>query len=335
MAGITLAQLAQVETDPAKKWIELNILRECKVMDKLPFESVSSLQVRAAYWETLPTGGAWRSVNEGYTSAEDGQIGDAWEALYGFGGDITFDTVMEKVGNTIKDPVQLQMEGKLKAMSMDWNYAFINGDQAVDPKQFNGLKKRVASLPSRQTVYATSTTSAAPHDPTATAATARAMLNKFNQAWRYCSAGNVNMILCNEDWIVGFSRILALLQGSGNYLAVTKDQFGREEVSYRGVPFIDMGLKKDMSTEVISNAETAGDAGADSMSVYFASVNTQDGLYGIQLNPFTAYDPLNGGEMETKPSKLRRVDWWNGLATFGRYGIVRLRNIERLADWTE
>jgi len=334
MAGITLAQLAQVEVDPAKKWIMLNILRECKVMSRLPFENVSSLQVRAAFWETLPTGGTWRSVNEGYTSAEDGQIGDAWEALYGFGGDITFDTVMEKVGNVIKDPVQLQMEGKLKSMSMDWNYAFINGDQAVDPKQFNGLKKRVASLPSRQTVYAAGST-AAPVDPTASAALARGFINNINMAWRYCNAGNVNMILCNEDFIVGFSRVLALMQSGGNYLSVTKDEYGREEVSYRGVPFVDMGLKKDMSTEVISNAETAGDGGADSMSVYFVSVNTQDGLYGIQLNSFNAYDPLNGGEMESKPSKMRRVDWWNGLATFGRYGIVRLRNIERLADWTE
>ena len=334
MAGITLAQLAQVETDPMKKWIELNILRECKVMERLPFENVSSLQVRAAFWETLPTGGTWRSVNEGYSSAEDGQIGDAWEALYGFGGDITFDTVLEKVKNTIKDPIQMQMEGKLKSMALDWNYTFINGDQGTDPNQFNGLKKRVSLMPSRQTVYAAGSTSA-PVDPTATAAIARGFMNNINKAWRYCNAGNVNMILCNEDFIVGFSRVLALMQSSGNYLSVTKDEYGREEVSYRGVPFVDMGLKKDMTTEVISNTETAGDGGADSMSVYFVSVNTQDGIYGIQLNPFQAYDPLSGGEMESKPSKLRRVDWWNGLATFGRYGITRLRNIERLADWTE
>ena len=335
MAGITLAQLAQVESDPMKKWIELNILRECKVMERLPFENVSSLQVRAAFWETLPTGGTWRSVNEGYTSAEDGQIGDAWEALYGFGGDITFDTVLEKVKNTIKDPVQMQMEGKLKSMALDWNYAFINGDQATDPKQFNGLKKRVSLLPSRQTVYMTAASTDAPYDPTAAAANARHALSKFSQAWRYCNAGNVNMILCNEDWILGFSRILALLQSAGNYLDVTKDEYDREVVSYRGVPFIDMGLKKDMSTEIISNSETAGDGGSDSMSVYFLSVNTMDGVHGIQLNAFNAYDPLGGSEMETKPSKLRRVDWWNGLATFGRYGISRLRNIERLADWTE
>ena len=334
MAGITLAQLAQLETDPVKKFMELNILRECKVMEKLPFENVSSLQVSAVHWESLPTGGAFRSINEGYSSAENGQLGESWEAVYGFGGDITFDTVIEKLGNTIKDPVQVQTEGKLKAMGIQWNDYFINGDVATDPKGFNGLKKRVAGMPARQTVYMAAS-NAAPYDPTAAAANARTALNKFNEAWRKCNAGAVNMILCNEDWIIGFSKILSLLQGSGNYLSVTKDQYGREEVSYRGVPFIDMGLKSDMTTEIISNAEAAGDGGADSMSIYFASANTTDGIYGIQLNNFNAYDPLNGGEMESKPSKMKRVDWWNGLASFGNRGIVRLRNIERGADWTE
>lgn len=335
MAGITLAQIAQLATDPMKKYIGMQLLRDAKILEVLPFENVSSLKVTAYWWETLPSGGGFRSLNEGYTSAENGQLGDGSEFVYGFGGDITFDSILERVKDVAGDPIKMQVDGRLKAMSLTWNDYFINGDVAVDPKGFNGIKKRVSLMPSRQTVYFTANTTDAPLDPTATAANARAFINKINQAWRYCNNGNVNAILCNEDFIIGFSRVLSLLQGYGNYLAVTKDQFGREEVTYRGVKFFDMGLKRDQSTEIISNTEIAGDGGADSMSVYLLSINMEDGVYGIQLNEFNAYDPLGGSEMESKPSKLYRVDWWNGIASFGRKGIVRLRNLERLADWTE
>lgn len=333
MAGITLAQVAQLEKDPLKKFMELRILRECKVMERLPFENVSSLSVKAMWWEQLPTGGYWRSMNEGYSSTEDGQFGDGQEALFGFGTDITFDSVLEKLQNTVRDPVQVQVEGKLKSMSLDWNNVFINGDPATDPKQFAGLKKRVAALPSRQTIYYAAS-NAAPLDPTASTANARAFLDNFEKSWRYCNGGNVSAILCNEDFVLGLPRVMRYLNMGGLNFDTQKDMFDRDWVTYRGVPLIDMGLKKDMSTEIMPTTEVAGDAGADSMSQYFVSFDMEEGVYGIQLNSMEVYDPLNGGEMETKPSKLKRVDWWNGLATFGKFGLVRARNLERLADWT-
>lgn len=334
MAGITLAQLAQVETDPMKKFIQLQILRDVRIMEVLPFENVSSLKVAAQWWETLPDGGTWRSLNEGYTSSENGQLGEGVEALFGFGTDITFDSVLERIQNVVRDPVQVQVEGKLKSINFDYNYAFINGDPAVDPKQFTGIKKRVASLPSRQSLYFTKTTSAAPLDPTASAANARRFFDVLEQGWRYTNGGNVSAILCNEDFILGLARAARYMQTQGNFLDVTQDTLGRDLYTWRGKPLTDMGLKKDQTTEVIPTTETAGDGGSDSTSIYFVSFDMQEGLYGIQLNPLTVYDPLNGGEMESKPSKLKRIDWWNGLANFGRHSMVRIRNLARLADWS-
>lgn len=333
MAGITLAQLAQVETDPIKKYIGMQLLREVKIWEMLPFENVNALEVRAMWWEKLPSGGSFRMVNEGYANAQDGQLGEGYENLYGFGGDIIFDRVFEGIGNVAIDPIKLQIDGRLMSMAITWNDYFINGDVAVDPKGFNGLKKRVASLPTRQTIALSTTTG---HDPTASAAAARKFINYFNLAWRYCNKSQVSAILCNEDFIIGFSRVLALLQGYGNYLAVTRDNYGREEVSYRGVKFIDVGLKQDQTTEIIpSNELDMAGTTNNTMSFYLVSFNTDNGVYGIQKNQFNVYDPLSGGEMESRPARLMRVDWWNGLATFGRYGIVRVRNLLRLANWTE
>jgi len=334
MAGITLAQLMQVTKDPMKKYIGMQLLRESKLLNILPFENVSGLNVKAYWWKKLPTGAGFRSMNEGYDSYEDGQLGDGNESVYGFGGDVTYDGILEQIKDVIGDPVRMQVDARLQSMAITWNNHFINGDVATEPKGFNGLKKRVAAMDTRQTIWAAGS-SAAPMDPTGSAALARRWFNMFNKAIRYTNQGNVSAILMNENMQIGVGIILSYIQGVGNYLAVTKDQYGREEVSYKGIPFVDPGLMQDQTTEIIPETEVAGDGGTDSTSIYFCSFNTKDGVYGIQLNQFKAYDPLNGGEMESKPAKLRRIDWWNGIASFGRHGITRIRNIERLADWTE
>ena len=120
----------------------------------------------------------------------------------------------------------------------------------------------------------------------------------------------------------------------GGFLDVTKDSFERSIPTLWGSPVIDVGLKRDQSTEIITNTEVAGDSGADSTSIYAVAFNEQQGVVGIQLEPMAIYDPNAGGESESKPVKKVRIDWWVGLAGFGSYGIARGRNLERIADWT-
>lgn len=334
MAGITLAQLAQVSKDPIKKYMGMQLIRESKILTLLPFENVSGLKVQAYWWETLPTGGAFRQVNGTYTSYEDGQLGDGTEFVYGFGGDITYDVVLEKIKDVIGDPIQLQVDARVKSMGITWTNQFINGDVATEPNGFNGLKKRVAGMNTRQTVYAAAS-NAAPLDPTVNAASARGYINKFEKARRYCNAGQVDAIIANENMQIGLAHALSYLQSQGNYLKVTEDQFGREVTEYKGIPLVDPGMLKDQSTEIITETEVAGDAGTDSTSIYFVSFNKENGVYGIQLSDFNAYQVNGGNELATAPQKMYRVDWWNGIASFGRHGIVRMRNISALAGWTE
>ena len=46
----TLAQLTKLEADPLKKYVLTNLLREIKVMDVLPFETINSLRTAALRW---------------------------------------------------------------------------------------------------------------------------------------------------------------------------------------------------------------------------------------------------------------------------------------------
>lgn len=333
MAGITLAQMAQLEKDPLRKGVFMNIIRDAALLDDFPFENVSTLRTIAVRWSKLPTGGTWRKLNEGYTASQEGQVEEVEESLFGFGGEITYDRVITKLAGFIEDPIQLQTKMKVKALSYGWKDMFINGDHASDEDAPEGLKKRVASLPTRQTVYFAASNGAG-LNPTNSAANARTFFDKWEEGWHYCNGGEVNAVFCNESVLLGFGRVHRYLQIQGNLLDVTKDTIGREFMTWKGRKLYDMGYKADQSTEIITNTETGGDSSANTTSVYFASYNKEQGITGIQLEPLQVYDPLSGGESSSAPMLLRRIDWWNGLAMFGSYGLVRMRNLLAPASWT-
>lgn len=329
---ITIAQLAKLEQDPFNKAVYLDIIRNANLLETFPFETVDSLRVMALEVKSMPDV-AWRGMNEGYTESSTAELDQVFDSLYGFGGDIQYDKVIEKLGNMIQNPVELATSLKLKSLAYGWKDTLINGDHAVNAKQFEGLKKRIASYPTRQTVYAAAS-NAAGLDATASAANARKIIASLDRAFKYCNNGNVSAIYCNEAFILGLNRIARLL-GGNIPLDKSKNLIDQEITTYRGVPLYDMGLKKDQVTEIITCTEPGGDATANTTSLYFASYSIEQGIYGAQLDAPKVYDPLNGGEMSTAPAKMRRIDWWNGIVGFGGRGLVRVRNIKDPDLWTE
>ena len=329
--AINYAQVAKLENNPLRKGIITNLLRDSRVLEWMPFENVNSLSSVAVRWTNLPDV-AFRKINTGYTASE-GDVEQVYESVYGFGGDIEIDRVFDKLGNMIQDPKALQIDMKTKAMALYFNYYLIHGDHTADADGFEGLQVRIDNMPTSQKVRASSTTDIL--DPTASAGNARRFLDKWEEAHYKANSGQVNVILMNQGLYYGFGRALRYIGTSaGSLLDVTKDSFDREILTYKGAKFVDMGLRADQSTEIITNAETAEDGGTDATSVYFVSFGMDNGITGIQLSDMETYDPLDGGERETKPTKLIRIDWWCGLAGFGSYGATRLHNIETPASWT-
>lgn len=327
----TLAQLAKIETDPLRKGIIMNLLRWNSLLGVVPFQNVDSLTsvaVRAAH---LPEVG-FRKINEGYVPSV-GDFEQVYESVYGFGGEIEFDRVFDKVGNVIVKPRVSQTQLKLRSIAATFNDYFINGDHGIDPDGFEGLKKRVTVHPPRQSVTP-GLPSAAALDPLTDATSQQLFLDGWEKAMYRANGGSVQAIMVNEELMWGFARVLRAMGINGGPLFdVTKDMFDREIMTYKGAPFIDMGYQKDQATEIIPNDEIAGDSTANSTSAYFVSFNIEQGITGIQLDGMEVYDPLDGGERESRPTKLIRIDWWVGLAGFGSYGFSRYWNIEDPSGW--
>lgn len=330
--ALTLAHLNKVEKDPKRAYIIKNLLYKGKLFEYLPFENVNSLRSVAVRWQTLPDV-AFRRLNQGYTPSE-GDLEQVWESVYGFGGEIKLDRVFDMVGNTIAPLKKTHIDMKLMSMAFKFNEYFIAGDHAVDADGYEGLTKRIASMPSSQKIgFAGS--SSAELDPTASAANGRKFFNVLEDMMSYTNDGEAAVFIGNRGFKWGVGRVARYLQASGgNVLDVTKDSFDRAIPTLWGSPVVDMGTKKDQSTKIITETEAAGDGGATSTSVYCAAFNTEQGITGIQLNELNAYDPLNGGEQESTPTKLMRIDWWVGLAAFGSYGFTRGWNLAAASAWT-
>lgn len=319
---ITLVDYQKQTKNPLFKGLIADLLRYSDLMAIIPFEDVPGLQVSAARWSTMPSAG-FRKLGGSYTEST-GRTEQIAETLALLGGDIKIDSILTKVQDVYEDPLTTQMRMKAKSIAFSFNDAFINGDQAVNPDTFEGLKKRVANAPSRMTVWldsngnGTGTTL----DVLASAANQHKFIDALHAAIKYTDGGNC--ILMNEVAYLGVSRTLRRL---------STDLVGAEQVAekmfetFKGAKLVDVGLKSDKSTEIITSTEAPN---SDSTSIYVVRIDTDDGLHGIQLQGTSPepYDPIGGGEMDTGPQILRRIDWAVGLMNISQYAVCRIAGLK-------
>ncbi len=321
--AVTLAELAKVEKDTLRAGVMMHLLRYSPVMEGLPFENVSALSMIKTRVKDLPSV-AWRKLNEGYTEST-GSLEQVPENLKILGGDIDIEKVFMMVTNVIESPAVTQTKMKLQAMAFEWNDTLINGNEETDADEWNGLKYRVSKLASRQTIKtdASSDGTGASMKVMSSATTQHDWIDYLFSASR--RVGGVQAWLMNENTLEKFSSILR----RQSLFATTQDSFDREITTFLGAPLIDMGLKSDKSTEIITNAETECNDNAGT-SVYAVRYGLDEGLVGIQLNAMDAY--VVAEELESKPAKRIRVDWVNGIAHLGDYCICRVQGFKMAAS---
>jgi hypothetical protein len=325
-----MAHVSKLEKDPLKKMIIQNLLRFSPLLEYLPFTPVQALTSTVNRWTALPTV-QWRAINGEYTSSS-GDVEPVSESVYVFGGEIEIDRVYDKIkASLIQDPEKLQIDMMTQAMAYELTDKVINGNHAVDVNTFNGLTQRISNMPSRQLVNVT-TASGTALDPTASAGNARLFIDRWEQACYRANKGAVNVILANEGMQWGLGRVLRYAGVNGGPLLDTaKDQFDREILTYKGAPILDAGFKADQSTEVITDTETAADAGSDATSVYFIPFDEMQGIQGIELTGGLEVFP---GKKNKSTVNVTTVEWGVGLAGYGSYGPTRLWNIEAPGSWT-
>ena len=337
--ALTLADFAKQEIPPLKKFILENLLRYSDLMSLVPMSKSESLTVIVPRWKTLPSVG-YRQINGTY-SESTGTLEHVTEGVYLLGGEVKFDRVFDIVKNTIEDPKKTQTQMKVRAIAYQFNDNLVNGDHVSDVNAPEGLNKRIVSyLPARQQ-FSIGTA----FDATASAANMHKLVDYFHAAANAAGLrkaptikpkkgdkqpAKTGAILMNEAMYLGFGKVLRRL----GLLQTTQDAYGREFDSFDGIPMIDVGLKADQSTEIITN--TYG-ASSNETRVFFVRFGSDDGFTGLQINTPDAYDPIKAGEgagNTTGPQKLLRIDWGYGFGGYGSYYASRISGILAPNSWT-
>ena len=314
----TLAELSKIETDILRKSVIDALIMETNILELVPWETTGQLSVGVVKVQDLPSIG-FRRLNAAYDSTDIGHFEHAVENIALFGRDIDTDEAIARSKNTIADARAIQQQLVLKAMAYAFNDKFINGVVNVDyPLEFKGLRARIDEIGGNQKIDCVCggvgilNSSARSQD----------FLDKLDTLIYSIDGHKPEYLLMSQKCLLAVRSLLR----REKLLDTTKDMFDRVVDVYQGVRLIDVGVKADQTTQIITNAETSAgvDGTSEHTSIYAVKFSVGDMTWGIQQFPLEVKDM---GEMETKPTYRTRVTWNLGLATVNPRSLGRLYGI--------
>lgn len=298
--AVTLAQAAALETSPVRRGALETAVQVSLVWDRLPFENIEGNSYAYDQDKVLP-GTGFRTVNEAYVEST-GVINQATERLVILGGDADVDQFIEKTMQSSRGVLMAdQVRMKLESAQATYVDAMFNGDVSVDPKGFDGLRKRLIGS---QVL-----------DSTAPANT-EAFLDELDLLFGSVAGG--------PDVVYGPTEVIARLKSLGRKVGgadyITSEITGKREFTWNGVSFIDPG--KHWSGRKILGYDSTN--GGDLYAVKFANGFSDEGVLGITNGGLQAYFL---GELQEKPAVRTRIDFYTGFVAQGGQAAARLRGV--------
>jgi hypothetical protein len=304
--GLTLIEAAKLSKDAYKSGIIEMYAGSSAVLRILPFELIAGNALKYNRESSLP-GVGFRGVNEGYT-ASTGVLNPMTESLVIAGGDLDVDKfIVDTMG---ADQRSVHEAMKARSLSLAWTAKFFNGDTADDPREFDGLKKRITG----SQLIAAGTTNGG------TALSLAKLDEAIDQTM------NPSVIFMNK----AMKRLFNTAGRSstlGAQINIEKNDFGYPITYYAGIPIETVDLDNE-GNEIITNTEatytsSAWGGTATGTSIYLVSVGS-DMLTGIQNG---GMDVRDLGELQTSPLYRTRIEWYNGIAIYNGRAVTRLGSI--------
>jgi hypothetical protein len=248
-------------------------------------------------------------------SVDSNAINQRTESLVILGGDADVDRFIVQTRGNIQDQRAVQTNMKVRSAAFLYQDTFINGDVTVNPKGFDGLKKR---LTGGQVIAAGA--NGAPVVGNGGTDT-HAFFDQLDALASAVGPGGPDAFYCNAT-IRG--RILSAGRRVGGADLVNEDITGKRVVMWNGVPVLDIGSRSD-GTAIIPQTETQGTA-TNASSVYAVRFGQGEGdqaVTGLTNGGVQAYDL---GELTDKPAYRTRIEFYCGMGIFGN-GAARLTGV--------
>lgn len=332
---ITLMEELALEQPKLRKGIIQTLVESVMLQDRVPYETTGALSLPVTYLSGIPTV-PLRHINE-TPSAVQATHAQLNETLHIFDTDIDIDPVLAANKNQIQPIEVVQTQAVVKALGYRINDLFINGDPTSDAREPMGLKYRLSNdiRFNGQSVNADSDTTPVGVSPAAADANFLQLLNKLDELLYLLEFGSGTTALCNRQFVLCIWAGLRKLK----LLDTTRDQFDREIMVYRKVPFIDVGFKPTAAVtgqpdaagaatnQIIgNNADTPTGGGANAYTasnVLYAVRFGEDYFMGLQQEAMRV-KPL--GETPDPPHFIRTNIRWvqNPGVPFQKRAIARL-----------
>ena len=307
--ALTLAQAALLSQDDLQRGVLETFVQESPVLDRIPLLNIEGNAYAYNEEATLP-GVAFRSVNEAYVEST-GTVNQKTESLVILGGDADVDRFIVQTRGNLNDQRATQTRMKVKAASYKYQDTFFNGDVAVDPKGFDGLKKRLVGA---QVVDA----AANGMGPVAGGH------NFFDALDELISrvAGEVDALYANKSII---AKIWSSARRLGGADFINEELTGKRVRTYNGIPLLDPGTTA-AGADVLPLTETQGTA-TNASSIYAVNFGEDEGDQAVSglTNGGVQVDDL--GQLQEKPAYRTRIEFYCGMAVFGGKGAARLRGV--------
>jgi len=271
----------------------------------MPFQNIQGNAYSYNQEGVLP-GVAFRGVGEAYPEST-GIINPFAEALRIAGGDLDVDKFLI---DTQGAQVRARHEAlKVKALAAAISNAIVKGDSESDPRQFDGLQKRVVGS---QLINNGATSGG---DPLS--------LANLDAAIEFVPGANVIMI--PRALRLRFTAAMRNQTLTGNIMQ-TVDQFGRTLNTYNGIPLLPAYPEND-GVDPLGFNEAGPGGGATSASIYVARLG--EGYLSMIQNGTMSVRDL--GELQTAPLFRTRVDWNLSLVVEHGRAVSRLWGISNAA----
>jgi hypothetical protein len=296
---LTALEWSKLNPDPLTSGVVEIFASENPIIATLPFINVAGSAYRYNIEETLP-GVAFRGFNEGYVEST-GVINPLIEALTILGGDSDYDIAQIAMQTGDNDTRAVHDGMKAKAAALTHLRTFFDGDTSVNPKEFDGLNRRLAG---NQVISAGASGGVL----------TLAMLDDLVDSVR----GTPTILLMNKK----LRQKARQLAREVNALTISTDQLGRELDGYAGVPF---GVVEEDETgaDILGFDETQGTAN-NTASIYACRFGA-DTFHGIQTAPISVRDL---GEIDAKPALRTRIEWYSGVVLKHPRAAARLKGVK-------
>jgi hypothetical protein len=307
--ALTIVEAAKLDPgDVVRTAIVEMYARNSDILRVLPFESISGNALKYNREETLP-GVGFRGVNESFTESV-GVLNPITESLVIAGGDLDVDRFIVQTMGANQRAVHEGM--KVKALAHRWTLAFLKGDSSADPREFDGLQRRIPAG-SSQLIDAGATSGGD-------------ALSLFLLDTLISRVDDPTHLVMNKTMSLRLTQA-ARATGVGGFITWDVNEFGMRVAQYNGLPIL-LADEDNQGQQILPFTEpNPGGGAAASTSIYAVSLG--DGrLVGIQNDGVSTRDL---GELETKPVLRTRVEWYASIAVFQGKSVARLRGIKNAA----